>query len=219
MFHNHEAGRATRLAVTAIAAASMSWALAGCALLGSGDDDYVPTTDDIIEARDEEARKAAGQDGQAQQQGGAAGTTDAAPQAQGGGLQHTQSSDGQWSTDDFFEGSGIYNTSVAHVSNDYVFAEDAVGAWTMVALLDDQGQVMAGVDVSQTGLTIRADGTGIMVVDGAGMDVSWTQYKDFPQVAMGVIDNEYIVTMELNDSGRLTVRQDIDGQMMLYARG
>lgn len=198
-------------------------ALAGCKKGGD-----VPTSEDIDKAAKEEQ---GGADGVAQ---GGGGGGSGAPQDTGGGSSETvydaegnpvsggsstrTSANGQYSTNDFIEGSAIYNKATAEVTNQFQFSVDGIGSWEMVALKDEDGDVFAGEEIKPTTLVLTADNYGSITTDGKASNFGWKQYKDFPQLAMGDIEKQMTLTMELNDNGLLTVKQDVDGQVMLFQK-
>lgn len=128
------------------------------------------------------------------------------------------SADGNYSTSDFVEGSAIYGRNTAAVTNQYQFVSYGIGTWEMVALKDGDGNIFAGEEINPTTLSMSADNLGVITTGDSTYPFGWQQYKDFPQLAMGDVGKHLTLTMEINDDGMLTVRQDADGQTMLFRK-
>lgn len=195
--------------------------LAGC---DNGGQD-VPTAEDMDNAAREEqgAQTTSGSGGDAvapATQGDTEGQEgEGTPATQGETTTAVQTSaDGSYSTTDFVSGSSIYGRSTAAKTNDFQFVVDGIGTWEMVALKDDMGYVYAGDEINPTTLRMGENKLGTISVNGQDSQFGWQQYKDFPQLAMGDIGKRMTLTMELNDAGMLTVRQDADGQVMLFRK-
>lgn len=218
-----------------IVAPSIAIALVGAPVVLTGCNrggQDVPTSDDVDNAARNQGGSNASPDTTA---GGGAGTTsnpgggdseessydeDGNPiiSTEGGDIVVRTSEDGSYSTSDFIEGSAIYGRKVASVTNDYQFVKDGIGDWEMVALKDGDGYVFAGDEINSTTITLTADSYGTITVNGNPSAFGWQQYRDFPQLALGDIGKQMTITMELNDNGMLTVRQDADGQVMLFKK-
>lgn len=137
--------------------------------------------------------------------------------ASGGGTSTT--SDGSsHSKDDFYGGSGLYGTNAMMQTNDYSFEKDGVGTWRLDALMEGDGTILDGNSISSATLELAKGGQGTLNTDAGDRTIIWSQYKDFPQMAMGTFDDTYVVTMEINDAGKLTVKQDVDGDIMLFTK-
>lgn len=211
----------------AIALMGAPIALAGCA---GKDNQDVPTSEDVDNAARSQKGSASssnGGGGGGGSTGGKQGDLDAtAYDADGNPIISTEagdiilrtSEDGNYSTSDFVLGSAIYGRKTAAITNDYQFVKDGIGTWEMVALKDVDGYVFAGSEIKPTSLTMTADNYGVLMVNGNESPFGWQQYKDFPQLALGDIGKQMTITMELNDDGMMTVRQDVDGQVMLFKK-
>lgn len=212
----------------AISLMGMPLVLTGC---GGNDSQDAPTTEDIEKA----AREEQGGTAADASSGGGSG---AAPAPEGGtqadeatydengnlvvpindGGEEQTSADGSYATSDFTSGSAIYNQETVAITNQFQFVTDGIGTWEMVALKDSDGYVYAGGEINPTTMRIDANNTGVINANGTESAFGWQQYKDFPQLALGDIGKKMTLTMELNDNGMLTVRQDADGQMMLFQK-
>lgn len=139
-------------------------------------------------------------------------------QTEAGDVVIRTSADGNYATNDFIEGSAIYGRKTASVTNDYQFVTDGIGTWELVALKDADGYVFSGDELKPGTLAMTPDNFGTITVNGEENAFGWQQYKDFPQLALGDIGKRMTLTMEINDDGMLTVRQDADGQVMLFRK-
>ena len=135
-----------------------------------------------------------------------------------GGSTSTTSDGASHSEDDFYGGSGMYRTTTMTKTNDYSFEKDGIGTWRLDAIMEGDGTILDGNSISAATLELREEGLGTFSTDAGNRAVGWAQYKDFPQMAMGTFDDTYVVTMELNDAGKLTVKQDVDGDIMLFTK-
>jgi len=217
---------------------AIALALTPLVMTGCGGGPEAPTDADIeAAARDEASKKSnsssAGGGGGAGSTPAGSGTTGNASdggstayddegnpilQTEAGDVVIRTSADGNYATNDFVEGSAIYGKKTASITNDYQFVTDGIGTWELVALKDADGYVFSGDELKPGTLAMTSDNFGTITVNGEENAFGWRQYKDFPQLALGDIGKRMTLTMELNDDGMLTVRQDADGQVMLFKK-
>lgn len=200
----------------AIAAILLGTALAVAPLVlsacgGQPEDEQVDTGDGQTGKAN---RDEVGQGGSGSESGSGGSSEDSS----GGSVTTSSDSEASHAEDDFYGGSGLYGTDVMQKTNDRSFDGDGIGTWRLEAIMEGDGTILDGNSISSATLELAEDGSGTFTTDTGERHVSWVQYKDFPQLAMATFDDAYVATMELNDAGKLTVKQDVDGDIMLFAK-
>ena len=103
--------------------------------------------------------------------------------------------------------------------NDKVFEVDALGSWKLLGVLDANGTVTTAAERGPMALTFRGKG-GTVETEREKLPLTWSQDDETPQLAHGDFGDDVadVVSMDLNDDGRLVVRQGAMGRVLLFAK-
>jgi hypothetical protein len=103
--------------------------------------------------------------------------------------------------------------------NARVFSTDAIGTWTCIGALESDGSVKGAGSLAQVTLKIK-EGGGTYSNGSDKSPVTWEQDASTPQLAHGDIGDDAAdhIDMDLNDQGRLVLRQNASGRVLLFSK-
>ena len=86
-------------------------------------------------------------------------------------------------------------------------------------MLDANGTVTTAAERGPMALTFRGKG-GTVETEREKLPLTWSQDDETPQLAHGDLGDDVadVVSMDLNDDGRLVVRQGAMGRVLLFAK-